>query len=680
MADFDDDLESYIKARTVSEDKEKHAKLLASFAFPHPKEFHPTQDAPSFAQHPISQMWHDASTGTFSYYDEESSTYIPVEGPDSLHPRLVRQQQQQEQQQQQYQEQQQQLQQGYYTDPHTGYRIEIDYTRQGQLEAPPESDATLRLCVLSSDILPAGGVILIDASGVSFGRDRPLSGQGKRVRMVEMTISRFHASIYLDRQYHVLENPASQWQEQHQHRTSVPEQNQQQHVLEELSTSDVGSMSTKEVDMSRTPSSTSTPALSSTNTFGVGAKHLDGESEAANANSTSGTPQPPGFAEPSIPTRSEDNDTELAENKAPTTDLKEDDDHEEGEIEDSPSTGAAVQSPTPIDQVGEIEREESTDYQRKQKEREHQEQLYWRQMEEYEKSMAAVAQAAPIVHDVFQIVDSGSTHGTLLNGQRLSAAKMASQPYPLKHLDQLQLGSTVIEIHAHEEGRICARCQITDSNEIEVLDDKESSGPAGAAERVAAAAALLASKNATALRLDQKLTTEQERIEEMNRLKKKWAGPEKRSAGAGARKSGTAGYSQNSLAAGEEGGSSTYVDRAAKRRLYNPDHSQPMSSAQYNPVEVTEVATGFHVPVAKTNKGHAMLSKMGWKAGTGLGASGQGLVEPVQLKVSDKKAGLGSTSLQSQGEVAAGASSPSSRETQGEAARRRARERFAQLK
>jgi len=301
-------------------------------------------------------------------------------------------------------------------------------------------------------------------------------------------------------------------------------------------------------------------------------------------------------------------------------------------------------------------------------------------MQDYEKSMAA-AQAAPVLLDVFQIVDSGSTHGTLLNGQRLSAAKMASQPHPLKHLDQLQLGSTVIEIHAHEEGRICSRCQITDSNEIEVLDDKESTGPAGAAEKAAVAAALLASKNASALRLDQKLTTEQERIEEMNRLKKKWAGPEKRSASAGVRRSGTSGHGQDNLATSEDG-SSTYVDRAAKRRLYNPDHSQPVHSVQYTQVEETVAATGFHVPVAKTNKGHAMLSKMGWRAGTGLGALGQGVVEPVQLKVSDKKAGLGSTTLQSQGvaAAAAGSSSPSSRETQGEAARRRARERFARLK
>ncbi|OAQ33157.1 hypothetical protein K457DRAFT_48387, partial [Linnemannia elongata AG-77] len=70
--------------------------------------------------------------------------------------------------------------------------------------------------------------------------------------------------------------------------------------------------------------------------------------------------------------------------------------------------------------------------------------------------------------------------------------------------------------------------------------------------------------------------------------------------------------------------------------------SQPIRSGMPDNSSTPEVVSGFHVPVAKTNKGHAMLSKMGWKAGTGLGAARQGVVEPVQLLVADKKAGLGS--------------------------------------
>ncbi|KAG0052087.1 Angiogenic factor with G patch and FHA domains 1 [Gryganskiella cystojenkinii] len=580
---------------------------------------------------------------------------------------VVQEQQQQHQQQQQLQQEKEQH--GYYTDPATGYQVDRTDQRQTLVEEPPESDATLRLCVLSSEILPIGGVILMDASGLSFGRDRPLSGQGKRVRMVEMGVSRFHASIYLDRQYYTPEQP-----QQHTHWNDPS--------VQSASAESFSRSPCEAGDESGTPSSTEgTPVSSSVGTFG--AINLNGGDNA----SSESTPRPETDDNKDIASPKSGSQFETINPVASTsTPVEGDDDHEEGEIEDSSSAGAT--SPFLPDQVRSDDRPEESyedEQKRKKKEkedREYQEELQ-RQYHQYYENLAAAQQPSVLI-DTFQIVDAGSTHGTLLNGQRLSAAKTASQPHPLKHMDQLQLGTTVIEIHAHEDGRICARCQITDTNEIEVLDDKDNGG--GAEQKAATAAALLASKNAAALGLDQKLSREQERIEEMNRLRKKWAGPEKKSivtAASGAKRSG------NGSMAGKEGSSSSaaYVDRAAKRRLYNPDHSAPVPSVAF-PVaeELPETAAGFHIPVAKTNKGHAMLSKMGWKAGTGLGASGQGVVEPVQLMVAEKKAGLGSGSLQTQGAAAAASgSSPSSstsrvKETAAEIARRKARERYARLK
>ncbi|KAI7816874.1 hypothetical protein BC939DRAFT_497086 [Gamsiella multidivaricata] len=638
MADFDHELSSYIQARTTSDQKEKEENAAANaaadalfgvaFPHPHPEGFHPTHEAPAFAQHPVTQMWHDATTGTFSYYDPASETYVPVEGPVSgsgsgsgagigtgvgagagsdIYPSV-------------------QDNNGYYIDPITGYAVDMSgYGREGQThyDAPPESDATLRLCVISSNILKVGGVIMMDASGLSFGRDRPLSGQGKRVRMVEMEISRFHASIYLDRQ--------QVSQEDRNHEDTVS---------------------------------------SSADGSGQVAETNDGNEFRSNdATSATATPISPNSAGPTTLGSLEMNEEQTTaavtdpHNETPQGEVVEEesaeetnrqgnaDEKEEGEYDESSDAGARDMTYEQPNGKSDGDEERETEEQQRYRE-------YQRQMEEYQQYYQ---HAAPTTYvDSFQITDCGSTHGTFLNGERLSAPKTASQPFALKHLDRLQLGSTVFEIHAHEEGRICGMCQVTDGNEIEVLDDKERE------ESVV--------KSSPTWSGPSRLEMERERIEEMNRLKKKWAGPDKTTI-----PSKRAVERRDSPSAGGGGGGSPrgYVDRAAKRRLHNPDRSSPVPSV--TPIYPSqEVSSGFHVPVAKTNKGHAMLSKMGWKAGMGLGAAGQGVVEPVQLMVTENKAGLGSGALQTQG--AAAAASSRLPETPGEVARRKARERYAQLK
>ncbi|KAG0248520.1 hypothetical protein BG011_010179 [Mortierella polycephala] len=675
MANFDDEINGYLKARIASEHKERHetdatnaANAAAddifghghhsqshgqsqdqgpSFPYPHPEGYHPTTDAPAFAQHPMTQFWHDANTGTFSYYDAASETYIPVEGHDALQGSY---QQQQQQQQQQYPTSTARSSPAtsYHIDPYTGYQVEMtnygDQGHQGHYEAPPESDAMLRLCVLSSNVIQAGGVILMDASGLSFGRDRPLSGQGKRVRMVEMEISRFHASIYLDRQEIPQEGAHF---EQRQQGAQQADQNSWSGAAVTTAMGEV--VEPKNHDDA--PTSTSQPMDATLEQESVISDGSEKDSIAIDAAKET-ISDAPAAIQTAVDTedRTEDQDQEQ--------------DREDGELPDSPSAGA--QDPGQEEQGNEDEK--TIEQQRKQYDD------YQRQLEEYHRYYASSVMP-PVIVDTFQIIDCGSTHGTFLNEQRLSDPKTASQPFPLKHLDRLQMGSTVFEIHAHEEGRICATCQVTEDNEIGVLDDKERDTGSKTEGLTAKSSPLLAG--------DLKWTKEQERIEEMNRLRKKWAGPEKK---AGTRRSGNGDSGMFSSSPSSTSTSMTtgnqpreYVDRAAKRRLLNPDHSRPAPSVTpaYGSEEVT-AATGYHVPVARTNKGHAMLSKMGWKAGTGLGAARQGVVEPVQLMVTDKKAGLGSGNLQSQGAAAMTAARPP--ETAGEAARRRARERFAQLK
>ncbi|KAH6559893.1 hypothetical protein BASA50_007202 [Batrachochytrium salamandrivorans] len=62
--------------------------------------------------------------------------------------------------------------------------------------AEPLTDETMRLVVKASDIVPVGSVVLVDAAGLSIGRDsNPFE---KRLRLKEIAVSRCHATIYLD--------------------------------------------------------------------------------------------------------------------------------------------------------------------------------------------------------------------------------------------------------------------------------------------------------------------------------------------------------------------------------------------------------------------------------------------------------------------------------------------------
>lgn len=78
-----------------------------------------------------------------------------------------------------------------------------------------------------------------------------------------------------------------------------------------------------------------------------------------------------------------------------------------------------------------------------------------------------------------------------------------------------------------------------------------------------------------------------------------------------------------------------YTDRAKSRRKekgsVHPSHKK--TSAE---------GTSVKKAIATTNKGHQLLTKMGWKSGTGLGKGDRGIVEPIQVGVRSSTAGLGS--------------------------------------
>ncbi|KAI1320920.1 Angiogenic factor with G patch and FHA domains 1 [Mortierella claussenii] len=712
MADFDDELNGYLHARTVSDRKEQEEAAAAnagadalfgptavaavaaaaaadltssattaspssasssSFPFPHPKEYEPTQEAPAFAFSSVSQLWHDANMGTYSYYDAASETYVPVEAPGSSHLHH-RQHHHYQQQQQQHAFPTADLSYDfpntvqYHIDPTTGYAIDKQSGHHDMTlataAAPPESDATLRLCVLSSNILKVGGVIMMDGSGLSFGRDRPLSGQGNRVRMVEMEISRFHASIYLDRQQQQQQQEQEPHEEEmemnyirgqvqeHKHHHKEVHKSEEEHEESNVQEAEASMKEQENIP------SVSSPGMEQPSDVIDGQVRLEDDKEDGEL------PDSPGADSASKARRS----NQIQQNESDET-------REEGEESDDPSVTSEK-----------LHHHHRQRHDQQQQYHGHQWQMDGFQHYYYHHHSNSSVMTPPVYVDTFQITDCGSTHGTFLNGERLSAPKMASQPFMLKHLDKLQIGTTTLEVHIHEEGRICGTCQVTDGNEIEVLDDKSgvregsttATGKNGGTESSGRSSPMLVG--------DIKLLREQERIEEMNRLRKKWAGPDNKktvlygnNTKRGGAVAGLHGAGGTAAAVVGEQHSTDYVDRAAKRRFYNPE--RPGLVPGYNnhgsqvEVAVDSNTSGFHVPVAKTNKGHAMLSKMGWKSGTGLGAAGQGVVEPVQLMVTENKAGLGSGKLQSQGTAATRVA-----ETPAEKARRKARERYAQLK
>lgn len=76
-----------------------------------------------------------------------------------------------------------------------------------------------------------------------------------------------------------------------------------------------------------------------------------------------------------------------------------------------------------------------------------------------------------------------------------------------------------------------------------------------------------------------------------------------------------------------------YNDRAEQRR-------ETIGST--NPNEKTATASvDESIPV--TNKGFKMLSKLGWKAGQGLGKNADAIVEPIQVHGNSGTMGLGSS-------------------------------------
>ena len=251
----------------------------------------------------------------------------------------------------------------------------------------------------------------------------------------------------------------------------------------------------------------------------------------------------------------------------------------------------------------------------------------------------------------WNVVDMGSKHGTWLLhagtqvdadadtssndfklGVRLSPPRAASIPRQLRHSDYLSIGGTTLVVHIHEDQRPCHDCTISENEtEIPLFPPKNS--------------AVKRTRDTAGLDSDGLSKTDRDPKKALNMLKR-------------------------SLLTRHDGSNSTvtnkkldeYVDRAALRRFLRPDApgvriTSPIPSnalcppsSQISTPCVSVTVSQPPTPLPTSNIGHRLLMKQGWTPGNALGVSDPldervGLVEPLEVKSSQNRAGLGTAAV-----------------------------------
>ncbi|EIW84021.1 hypothetical protein CONPUDRAFT_51450, partial [Coniophora puteana RWD-64-598 SS2] len=245
------------------------------------------------------------------------------------------------------------------------------------------------------------------------------------------------------------------------------------------------------------------------------------------------------------------------------------------------------------------------------------------------------------------VVDMGSKHGTFLSQSvesddrvRLSPPRVASVPRPIRHLNILSIGSTRFVCHIHPDHIPCESCASRSGGDIPLF---HKGGEASALKR-----------SRDVAELDPPEAPSKDPRKALSMLKQSLLTRHKVS---------TASPSSTI--------SPSYIDRSARRRALHPGSvtdapgvSDPRNFSQLMSVpphqrekksntppipEKMQTSSPSAAPLSDNNIGHRLLTKQGWAPGSSLGMpaasgsddSGGGLIEPLELPSTSKRAGLG---------------------------------------
>jgi hypothetical protein len=168
-----------------------------------------------------------------------------------------------------------------------------------------------------------------------------------------------------------------------------------------------------------------------------------------------------------------------------------------------------------------------------------------------------------------------------------------NEKFPIQHEDRIRISNTCLLIHIHSGLNTCNNCEpgIVTAKLAEEAKNKEKEAP-----------------------------IEKQRRETIKDIKKKY------------------GFDKIEQ---QKVNNKNYHDRAKERR-----ETVGSIAPTFDTQQVSNTTSSVNKPINQENIGFKLLSKMGWKEGTGMGKTQSGIKEPINTTILKKSVGLGYSSIE----------------------------------